>query len=423
MKKLLFAFLVCTAALEAPAAASRAVLALPFENKTQREDLAWLSESFAETVAARLSGNGRIILTRAERDAGYREAGLPPGASISRASAFKVAKVLDAGWVVTGKVSLEGGTLRSVAFLLDASRLELSGPFEVSGDLAELAELQTRLAWRILAANDPGFTIGSEEDFGRQFPALRLDAHENYIRGVLSTEPETRVRFLTEAQRRDPADPRAAFELARHFYELKDYEDSAKWLAKLPPAQAGSVEARFLRGVSEFFLGREAASEKTFAQLAAEAPLAEIWNNLGLLQSHLGRWMEATASFDRAYQANSADPDFGFNLGVCMWNLKRSDVAARYLREAVQAAPDDPEIHRVLREALGVMGDADGKKKEDLWLEKRGDSAANGGAAILPNPRLKKQFDWRAYRAWQQMGHAGKPAPARSAAVPVEAKP
>jgi tetratricopeptide (TPR) repeat protein len=308
--------------------------------------------------------------------------------------------------------------------LIDVRFLKLAGPFDLNGQLAELADMETLLAWRILALQDSSFTVGSEEDFRRQFPPLRLDAHENYIRGIMSIDSETRVRFLTEANRRDPSDYRAAFELARFYYENKDYESSAKWLRVMAGADGDRFEVRFIKGVNEFFLGREAAAEKTFAELSRDVPIAEVWNNLGFLQSHLGRWVEATASFDRGYQADPSDPDFSFNLGVCMWNLKRYTVAIRYLQEALQFAPEDPEIHRLLRESLAATGDADRKKKEDQWLEARDENLTNGTAtAILPNPRLKKQFNRRAYRQLMLAGHAAKEARVLAAPAAVEAKP
>jgi tetratricopeptide (TPR) repeat protein len=427
MNKLLAALLVCFAALELSAAPpSRTILVLPFENKSSRTDIGWLSESFAETLSTRLSGSGRLVLSRIERDAALREAGIAQGAPMTWASAFKVAESLGADWVVTGTFSVNGEVLTSHAYLLDIGRLKMSGPWEVNGQLADLADIQTRLAWRILAMQDQNFTVGAEEDFRRQFPVLRLDAHENYIRGVLATDPETRVRFLTEADRRDPSDHRAAFELGRFYYEKKDYENSAKWLGKLAPSDANSFEARFMKGVNEFFLGHDAAAEKAFTELSQKVPLAEVWNNLGFLQARHGRWIEAIMNFDRAYQADPSDPDFSFNLGVCMWNEGKHAVAVRYFREAVQTAPDDTEIHRLLGEALAKTGDLEGKKKEDEWLEGKGEELEkDGNSGILPSPRLKKRFDRRSYRARIRGANPAQEVTQRStpAAAPAEAKP
>ncbi len=425
MHKPLVFLLACLAAIEASASPTpRTILVLPFESKNPRADIAWLSESFADTLSSRLAGNGRVALGRTERDLAYHDAGLPLGIPITRASALKVAQSLGANWLVTGTFTVNGTNLKATSILIDVDRLREAGPFEVSGQLAELADIETGLAWRMLAMQDPSFTVGSEEDFRRQFPPIRLDAHENYVRGIMASDPEKRLGFLTEASRRDPSDHRAAIELGRFYYQNKDYENSAKWLGKLAGDDADQLDVRFMRGVDEFFLGKEPAAQKTFSDLSRDAPIAEVWNNLGFLQSHAGRWVDAIASFDRAYQAEPSDPDFSFNLSVCMWNLKRYDIALRYLREGLLTAPDDPEVHRLLREVFGATGDNEGKRKEEQWLGARHEGVTSGGApTLLPNPRLKKSFNWRAYRAWLQMGHPAREANAHSPLPSAEAKP
>lgn len=425
MLKALGALLVLLTTLDLRADPVRTLLTLPFENKSHRADVGWLSESFADTLSERLAGDDRIALDRAERDSACLQAGIPPGAPMTLASGLRVAQSLGADWLVAGSFSVEGDVLKSRAYLLEVEHLKLSGPLEVNGPLNDLAEIETRLAWRILAMQDPDFTVGSEEEFGREFPLLRLDAHENYIRGILSPNPETRLKFLAEAFRRDPSDQRAAFELGRCYYEQKDYENSAIWLGKLSPSAAGSFEARFMKGVSDFFLGRDAVAAKVFLDLSRQFPLAEVWNNLGFMQARQGHWKEATANFDRAYQADASDPVFSFNLGVCMWNEGKYAVAARYFREAEQSAPDDAEIHRLLGDTLLRTGDLEGKKNEDAWLRSREEQPEKAPSGILPAPRLKKFFDRRTYRL-----HVRNPIPAQEvterspqAAAPSEAKP
>src|SRR5258706_11598658 len=144
------------------------------------------------------------------------------------------------------------------------------------------------------------------------------------------------------------------------------------------------------------------------------------------MEARRGGWTEAIVSFDRAYQGDTADPDFSFNLGVCMWNEKKFPVAVRYFREALQIAPEDPEIHRLLRDVLGKTGDAAGKEKEDQWLAGRGDDSENGnGSGIAPSPRLKKFFDRREFRVknLQAASAAGAKIANSPSATPGEAKP
>ena len=52
-------------------------------------------------------------------------------------------------------------------------------------------------------------------------------------------------------------------------------------------------------------------------------PLDEVSNNLGVLEARRGRYDEALANFERAYQSNPSDADFCFNRGVALWYEKR----------------------------------------------------------------------------------------------------
>jgi len=381
------------------AAAPRTILVLPFENQSTRPDLNWISESFAEMLASRLSATDRYVLSRPERNAAYEQLDIPPGTPLTLASISKVAETLGVDWAVTGNFTVEGERLTARAQLLDVRRLKLGSTLEATGELADLVDLQTRLAWRLLATQDSGFTVGAEEDFGQLFPEVRLDAFENYIRGLLAADAESRVRFLREADRLNPRDHRAARELGRYYFDQKDYENSALWLRKLGPDDPNYLESLFLLGVDEFFLGHDAAAERAFVQLSAQIPLNEVWNNLGFMQARRGRVKEAVTNFERAYQGDPTDPVFCFNLGACLWYLKRYQEAARYLEEAVRLAGDDPEAHTLLAVVLGSLGNAEGEQREFRWLaEHEENSFSDAGPDLLPHLRLKKNYDGRAYR-------------------------
>jgi len=400
MKKAFGLLVLLLAACELQGApAPRTILLLPFENQSTRPDLNWISESFAEMLSSRLSAADRYVLSRPERNAAYEQLDIPPGTPLTLASICKVAETLGVDWAVAGNFTVEGDRLTARAQLLDIRRLKLGSTLEATGELADLVDLQTRLAWRLLATQDAGFTVGTEEDFGRPFPEVRLDAFENYIRGILATDAESRVRFLREADRLDPRDHRAALEMGRYYFEQKDYENSALWLRKLGPDDPNYLESLFLLGVDEFFLGHDAAAERAFVQLSVQIPLNEVWNNLGFMQARRGRVKEAVTNFERAYQGDPTDPVFCFNLGACLWYLKRYQEAARYLEEAVRLAGDDPEAHTLLAVVLGSLGNAEGEQREFRWLaEHEENSFSDAGPDLLPHLRLKKNYDGRAYR-------------------------
>lgn len=377
----------------------RSLLVFPFENLSPRGDLNWISESFAQVLSSRLPQPDNYVLDRDERNAAYTQLGMPVDAPLTLASEFKVAQTLGVDWAILGNFNVTDNRLVAHAQLLNVKLLRLSQPLEASGDLTELVDLQTRLAWRLLATHDPGFTVGNEEDFLRRFHDIRLDAFENYIRGLVATDDASHLHFFTESERLDPSDHRAAFALGRFYFKQKDYANSAKWLGKIEESDSDYSESLFLRAVDEFFLGREQVAEKDFETLAKVLPLDEVSNNLGVLEARRGRYAEALANFERAYLSNPSDADFCFNRGVALWYEKRYPDAAESLQAAIQANPDDTEAHTLLAVVFGKQGNEAAEQKELDWLaEHEVGTAAGQPGDVLPMPRLKKNYDGRAFR-------------------------
>ena len=384
-----------------PAGASEAhaVLVFPFENQSGRADLNWVSESFAETLSSRLSGPGFYLLERAERNAACDQLGIPADIPLTMASEYKVAQTLGVDWAVLGRFNVVGSGLTARARLLDLRQLRLSPPVEVTGELAELVDLQTRLVWLLEAAHDPNFTVGTEEEFNRRFPEVRLDAFENYIRGILAADDPARIHFFQESDRLDPSDHRAAFALGRLYFGQKDYANSAKWLRKLGPNDPHHLESLFFFGVDEFFLGHYPSSKAAFEKIGREIPLGEVANNVGVLEARAGRDAVALEDFERASKSDPTDADFCFNRGVALWNLRRYSAAAKSLEETLRLKDDDSEAHTLLAVVSGKLGDAAGEQAQVEWLSQHQEGSEAGlSRDVLPQPRLKKNFDERAFR-------------------------
>jgi tetratricopeptide (TPR) repeat protein len=399
MRKTLGVLLLLLAPLDLEGSAEvRTILVFPFENQSSRSDLNWISESFPVMFASRLARPENYVLVREERNAACLQLGLSPETPLTLASEVRVAQTLGADWVIVGSFNVVGDGLTARAQLVEMRRLKLTPVLEVAGELSELADLQTRLVWRLLARHDSDFVVGKEEDFFRLFPAVRLDAFENYVRGLLAADDEAGVRFFQEADRLSPADHRAAFALGRLYFDRKEYANSAKWLQKLQETDEHYLESLFLLGVDEFFLGHQAEAEKAFEALAGQIPLNEVWNNLGVLKARRGRYAEALAVLDRAYQSDPRDPDFCFNRGVSLWYLKRYEEAAQALAEAIRLNDEDSEAHTLLAVVLKKLGDAAGEQRETRWLAEHEEGlAAELPQDILPRTRLKKNYDGRAF--------------------------
>ncbi|MGH9377855.1 MAG: tetratricopeptide repeat protein [Terriglobia bacterium] len=378
---------------------TRTVLVLPFENRSASADLGWISEAFAQVLSTRLEGPGRFVLGRGERNGAYKQLGVPPDTPLTLASEYEVAQTLGVDWMVVGSFKVTGQQLSAQAQLLDVSSLKLDPPIEETDALSNLIAVQNRLAWRLLVSYDKDFNGDSEEIFAQRFRPVRLDAFENYIRGVLATDGATKIHFLTAAERLDPADHRAAFTLGNYYFNNKDYANSAVWLAKLDANDPNYLASLFLAGVDNFFMGHDADAEKDFETLSKQMPLSEVWNDLGVLETRRASYKEALASFEHAYQIDPGDADYSFNLGACYSSMGEYPEAVQYLEKAEAADPSDLGARTLLAYALERAGDRAGSQAQLAWVAGHdGKAMADLNDNILPQPRLKKQYNGAAFR-------------------------
>src|SRR5208337_887996 len=130
-----------------------------------------------------------------------------------------------------------------------------------------------------------------------------------------------------------------------------------------------------------------------------EIPLDEVANNEGVLEARGGQYAKALDDFERAYKGDPTDAVFCFNRGVTLWNLRRYSAAAQSLEEAIRLNGDDSEAHALLAVGLGKLGDGAGERTQLEWLgQHEVGSEARLSQDVLPQPRLKKNFNERAFR-------------------------
>jgi hypothetical protein len=140
---------------------------------------------------------------------------------------LRIGADLDADFVVFGKFSSEGKSLTIELRALRVNPTKLSEVVRESGTLDSLMELNSKAVWKLLAANDKGWPINLAEFSQLQRP-LRLDAFEHYIRGLLATDDDGRVRELRESARLDPDWPSPAFALGQAYFSRRDCESALR---------------------------------------------------------------------------------------------------------------------------------------------------------------------------------------------------
>lgn len=365
------------------------VLTLPFFNHTQSQNLDWIGESIAESVSDSLASQGLLTLKRADRMEAYRRLSLRPGAELTHASIIRIGQALDASNVVYGSYELSPnlsnpqskGTLRITARILDLRKLHLGAELLETGSLEDLAAIEVRLGWKTLRQLDA--SAPSQDEFLKDRPPVRIDAVENYIRGLLASAPEQRMRFFSAAARLDERYSPPAFQLARIYWEKKDYKSAAGWFNRVTRSDPRFLEAQFFLGLCRFYTGDYPAAEQCFSLVAEQVPLNEVWNDLGVVQARQKKYEAAETSFQKAIEGDSADSDYRFNLGFTQWRNGQFGAAIESLRAATERNSNDQEATSLLGRALKK----DGPRAGDPRSENR--------------ERIKTNYEEEAYRELQ----------------------
>jgi tetratricopeptide (TPR) repeat protein len=367
------AVVVCLGSLAAEARADT-YLVLPFFNLSKNNNLNWIGESVAETLGEALSSEGLMALDRDDRVEAYRRLGIRPYAVLTTASVLKAGEAVDADQVVFGSFDLtpssdsqvkSRGSLQITARLLDLKHMQQGPEFREVGALEDLAALQGHLAWQLLLFLKPQ-GAPTEAEFRERHPAARVDAIENYVRGLLAGNADEEHRFFTQAARLDAHYSQPCFQLGRLLWKKKEYKSAADWFQKVGPADVHYHEANFFLGLCRYYTGDFAGAQAAFELVARVVPLNEVYNNLGAAQSRTNL-ADALANFRKALEGDAGDPAYRFNVGYALWRQGDFQGAAENLRAVLEHNPDDGPASLLLARCLNRRsqrpGDTEGLER------------------------------------------------------------
>ncbi|MBV8847150.1 MAG: tetratricopeptide repeat protein [Bryobacterales bacterium] len=390
----LFAF-ACAVCARAETAA-----VLPFGNASgaaqSAASLDWIGESIAETVRDALSSHRILTIDREDIQETYRRLNLRERAVLTQASVIKTGEAVDAEQVIFGTFEFQPwaspppssvpapapairGSIKISARVVDRRRMRETPEFDETGALDDLATLEAHLAWRTLALIAPKLAP-AESEFRALRPAIRLDAEENYIRGLMAKSPEQREKYFAQSARLDARFGRPCFQLGRISYQRKEYRQAADWLEKVPPEDVGYHQASFLLGLARFQAADYAAAQKAFETVAAAVPLSAVLNNVAAAESRRNL-PQAVDDFRKALDGDANDPVYHFNTGYALWKKGDFAAAADRFRAALDRDPNDQMATLLLGRCL---------KKQGL----RADPA---DARLQNLERLKTDFEEKAY--------------------------
>jgi tetratricopeptide (TPR) repeat protein len=330
-------------------------LVFPFENAGPSPRFEWLREGLEELTIQRLSAGGEQVYSHAGRQVELERYGLPHNSKLSRATMLHIAEDLDADFVVFGRFATDGMSLTVESRVLRVNPAAMQQAIEEKGPLNSLMDLQTRVVWRMLSAAERKYPLSLAE-FTKRQRVVRLDAFEHYIRGLLASDDEIKLRELHEAARLEPDWPDPDFALGEVYYARRDYGSALAWYFKVPKTHDRYVEAVFASAVCRLFLNQPDRAEEALAALQAAsqantvagANLPEILNDLAIALMRQDKKAAAQTTLRRAKELDPDEDDYPFNLGLLALQTGDPGAAAGYFREAAEREPDNPEDRAML---------------------------------------------------------------------------
>ena len=372
-------------------------LVLPFENNTRDPKLDWIGESFVETLASDLESARLLMIDRRERATAFDSLGMPSSGILTSATVYRLAQVLEADKVVLGRYDYQDGVFTASAQVMSMEGPSLSGRFSESGPLSSLLSLQTGLAWQVQRFLRPDYPLAKEE-YSADRKGPRVDAFENYVRGLISRDKGPQIRYFRQAQRLDPSFTKPAFELGMSYFQDRDYKTSVPWLSKLRQGDDDYLEANYFLGLAYLYLGQYERSAAAFRVVEQQLPLNEVYNNLGIALVRLDL-PGAIQYFEKAVQSAPDDPDYQFNLGYFFWKRGSYAEAVEHLRRALEIR-DEPIGRRIYVDCLKQLGREEEAGREAVLLPTPIPAGARAAdPASFPNlERPKNQYNGASFR-------------------------
>jgi tetratricopeptide (TPR) repeat protein len=348
-----------------------AVLPLSNQNQAKASNLDWIGESVAETIHEALSSNGLLVLAREDREEVYHRLSLRTGVLLTKASVIKIGETLDAGRIIFGEFRVDpdaaasglNANLQLVLHIIDLKKFHEGPELSQTGSLHDLSLMETKLAWMLLRELAPS-TAPSEEVFSRDRPPIRVEAMESFVRGLMTTNADQKMKLFSQAVRIDEHFSQPNFQLGRILFAKKEYRTAGQWLAKVTKSDSHFLEAAFLRAICRYYDGDFNSAADAFRQVAAEIPLNEVYNNLG---AALSRKNDAAAleNFTKALEGDETDPDYWFNVGYFLWKQGQFSLATEKFRAVLDRSPDDQEATTMLGRCIRMDGPRAGDPRSE----------------------------------------------------------
>jgi tetratricopeptide (TPR) repeat protein len=288
-----------------------AFLVLPFENTGEDPALAWLSAGLAQHTGDHLRSRGAAVVEDEDRSAFLESQGIPPGASMTLASALEVARTMRArpaglrpDRLVLGRFAVQEGQVTLSGRVINLANESAGAWITREGRLKDLLDVHANLADQLQReASLPRH--GSD-------PLVEppLIAFETYCRALGESDVHRRLGLLRRALGEFPGYPLAAYQAAQLLVRAEQWREASDTLATASgPAQPYAADFHLLEATVALGLKDPAAAVQAAHRSIDVVDSARAHVLLGRAQAALGDRGAARTELDRAVALDPSEPE------------------------------------------------------------------------------------------------------------------
>ena len=285
---------------------------LPFENTAEVEALDWLQTGLAFHTGEHLKACGASVVEEEDRAVFLEGNGIPPGASLTLASALELGRKMRArstglrpDRLVLGRFTVAEGDLSLQVRVIDLEEERARPWIARQGRLIDLLRVHAGLMEGL--GRDAGLRgCGGEESE----PAPPLLAFETYTRAMAESDPKKRLSLLRRALQEFPGYPQAGYQTALLQARAERWDDAATTLQSLTAEPVPYANDAHLLAASVALQRKDAATAASQARLALQRlPSARGHALLGRALAAQGDVPGARKEQERAQAIDPSEPE------------------------------------------------------------------------------------------------------------------
>ena len=285
---------------------------LPFENTSEAVALDWLQNGLAFHTGEHLRTCGAAVVEEEDRAVFLEGNGIPPGASLTLASALELGRKMRSratglrpDRLVLGRFSVQEGDVTMQIRVIDLEE-ERARPWQQrQGRLIDLLAVHASLMEGL--GRDAGVRgCGGEESN----PAPPLLAFETYTRAMAESEPKKRLGLLKRAIQEFPGYPQASYQAAALLARAERFDEAATTLQSMAAEPIPYATDAHLLAASVALQRRDPATAASQARLALQRVQAARGHALlGRALAAQGDLPGARRELERAQSIDPSEPE------------------------------------------------------------------------------------------------------------------